>query len=123
MIGSTKPASYTALLRAIPDNQHIKVVAAEHSRKQLKAAAARVSARLGLSVAQAPVIDDQRNRVVLHNKAATAARATNGLASWAPTSPKWTLSCLKPKGCPRPAPSRTARRPCVAGSNFTSSTR
>ncbi len=81
MIGSTKPTSYTALLRAIPDNQHIRVVAAEHSRKQLEAVAARVSARLGLSVAQAPVIDDQRNRVVLHNKAATAAHSTNGLTS------------------------------------------
>ena len=78
MIGSTRPATLTTALAAIADREHIRVVPARFSRRSLETVAAQVSARLHLPVAQAPVIDDVHNRVVLHNRAATAA-ATQGM--------------------------------------------
>ncbi|WP_433510376.1 S1 family peptidase [Nonomuraea sp. CA-143628] len=76
VVESTAADALAPALRAIPDRDHIRVAAARHSLKELKAKAADVSARLGLTPEQAPVINEQENRVELHNQAAAAVRGS-----------------------------------------------
>ncbi|MEV1247807.1 S1 family peptidase [Nonomuraea sp. NPDC049750] len=78
VIASTAAEALVPALSAVPDRNHVRVVAARHSLKELKAKAADVGARLGLTPEQAPVINEQKNRVELHNQAAAAVRGSAG---------------------------------------------
>ncbi|MEV1244847.1 S1 family peptidase [Nonomuraea sp. NPDC050022] len=77
-IASTAPDALAPALSAVPDHGHIRVVAAQHSLRDLQAKAADISARLGLKPEQAPVINEQKNRVELYHQAAAAARSSAG---------------------------------------------
>ncbi|KIR66254.1 S1 family peptidase [Micromonospora haikouensis] len=75
-VASTAAEKLAPALGAIPDRRHIRVVGARHSLRELAARAREVSARLGLTPQQEPVINPQRNRVELHHGAADAVRGS-----------------------------------------------
>ncbi|MFG1802981.1 hypothetical protein ACGFI4_22840 [Micromonospora carbonacea] len=77
-LASTAAGKLAPALGAIPDRQHIRVVGARHSLRELAARAREASARLGLTAEQEPVINPQRNRVELHHGAAAAVRGSAG---------------------------------------------
>jgi streptogrisin C len=83
MIGATRPIEMEGVLRLLPDRAHIKVVKADHSKKELQAAADRISARLGVPSWFGPVIDDVQNGLALHGKASEALRSAGGSQSLA----------------------------------------
>jgi streptogrisin C len=104
MIASTRPAVLDAPLSAIADRAHIQVVPARRSRRELESIAAGITARLHLPVAQAPVIDDEHNQVVLYNDAALRddlSAGPAGLAVVRPDDGRLTKSCTL-QNCPPP---------------------
>ncbi|MBE1585405.1 S1 family peptidase [Nonomuraea angiospora] len=108
-VASTAAGALAPALSAIPDRDHIRVVAARHSLKELEAKAADVSARLGLKPAQAPVINARENRVELYHEAAAAARGSaDRLAAAADPdvavvdSPPMTNAACEITWCPTP---------------------
>ncbi|GAA2216046.1 protease [Nonomuraea monospora] len=78
VVAGTSADMLTPALSAVPDRDHIRVATVQHSLKELKTKAADVSARLGLTPLQAPVINQQQNRVELHRQAALAVRGSAG---------------------------------------------
>ena len=104
LIGSTRPAALTAPLSALTDRAHIEVVPARHSRRELETVAATISARLHLPPAQAPVLDDEHNQVVLYNQAAARddlATLPAGTVVVRPDGARLTKACT-PRNCPPP---------------------
>jgi len=98
MIGSTRPAALTTPLSAMTDRAHIKVVPAQHSRRELETVAAAVSARLH------PTVDDEHNQVVLDNQAATGSDLTAlpaGTVVVRPDGTRLTKACTL-RNCPPP---------------------
>ncbi|MFC8850881.1 MULTISPECIES: S1 family peptidase [unclassified Micromonospora] len=77
-VASTAAGKLAPALGAIPDRRHIRVVGVRHSLKDLEARARDVSARLGLTPEQEPVINPRHNRVELHHQAAAAVRGSAG---------------------------------------------
>ena len=76
VIAATEAGALAPALSRVPQLGHVRFVKAKHSLDDLVATAARAGAELKLPSGQEPVINEQKNRVELHNAAAEAVRAS-----------------------------------------------